>query len=198
MEINEKPLREKYKEFYGENVEQMELLIKDKRVPLTMKDIVERRLNSNQEDWKNNYFDTCDAIVQLKGKIKIIKNCKILKDMNKNTELEYGAIKITEKIYKKLKGKEFDTAKLKLNENLSKEEVKKHPIWKYLIGNLLDEYVNLAFKDFNNAMYIYIFNEELNLRAWCVSRLEYRSFANGRSDLVSGYGRLLGIAPEAL
>ncbi|KKL23100.1 hypothetical protein LCGC14_2428760, partial [marine sediment metagenome] len=166
-------------------------------VPLTMKDIVERRLNSNQEDWKNNYFDTCDAIVQLKGKIKIIKNCKILKDMNKNTELEGGAIKVTEQTYRKLKGKEFDTAKLKLNEDLSKEEVKKHPIWKYLIGNLLNKYIDLVFKDFNNAMYIWVDTEELNLRAWYVDRLDNRAWSDARASLGSGRGRFAGVAPEA-
>jgi hypothetical protein len=197
MNLNEKPLREKYKEFYGKNTEQMELLIKDNRIPLTMQQIIERRLNSKQDDWKTNYFDTCDGLVQFKGKIKIIKNCKLLKEMTSKTELTNGGIKITEKDYKKLKGKEFDISKIKFNNYLTKEEVKKHPIWKGLLGEYLSTYIELVFpNNIDKLMEVWIDNKELILRAWCVGGLGYGSGASGWDDLGYDGGRLVGIATE--
>lgn len=197
MQLNEITVRQKYKEFYGKNTEKMELLIKDNRIPLNMKDIIERRLNSEQEDWKNNYFDTCDALVQFNGKIKIIRNCKILKQISSRTSLENGRIKITESQYKKLKGKEFKISELKLNNYLTKEEAKSHPIWKYLLENYLNKYVDLVFnKRSGENMALWINQEELILRAWYVCRLEYRSYANGRYNLDIDYGRLVGVATE--
>lgn len=197
INLNEQPLREKYKEFYGKNTEQMELLIKDNRIPLTMKQIIERRLNSNMSDWKNNYFDTCDALVQFNGKIKIIKNCKILKDMTSKTELESDGIKITEQQYKKIKGKEFDVSKLKFNEYLTKEEAKTHPIWKELIGKYLNDYTDLVFSiNSGTNMSIWINKEDLIVRAWCVSGLGYWSGADGGDDVGDDGGRLVGLASE--
>lgn len=196
MNLNEKPIREKYKEFYGKNPEQMELLIKDKRIPLTFKQIVERRLNST-EDWRTNYFDTCDALVQFNGKIKIIKNCEILKEMNSKTKLTDGGIKITKEQYKKLKGKEFEISKLNFNNSLTKEEVKNHPIWKELLGKYLGTYIELVFpNNTNKMMAIWINEEELILRAWCASRLEDWAFAGGGNDLGVVSGRLVGLATE--
>jgi len=203
--LNEQPKREKYKEFYGENTKQMELLIKDNRIPMTMKQIIERRLNSKQDDWRDNYFDTCDALVQFKGKIKIIKDCELLKSINSNTLLDKGGIKITEIQYKKLKGEEFNINNLKLNSFLTKEEAKYHSIWKCLLGNLLYKYINLVFLKQKEGMGIYINNEELILnneelilRAWYVNRLGLSCDAYGGRHLDCGYGRFLGIASEML
>lgn len=198
MELNEKPIREKYKEFYGKNIEQMELLIKDKRIPLTMKQIIERRLNSTQDDWKDNYFDTCDAAIQFNGKIKIIKDCKILKRMTKNTKLVNGKIKVTESQYKKLKAKEFDLSKLKLDKDLTKEEALSHPIWKYLLGNYLENYVELVFCQYDRTMGLWVSGENLLLSAWCVSVLNDRAGSDARSDLDDVRGRFASVASEML
>ena len=198
MNLNEKQTREKYKVFYGRNVEQMELLIKDKRVPLTMKQIIERRLNSKQDDWRHNYFNTCDLIVQYKGKIKIVKSCDILKKMNKNTKLTNGGIKLSLKQYKELNGKEFDKSKLILNRWLTRKEADKHPIWKYLLGEHLLDYVKLIFFEEEKAMGVYIIDEELFARAWYVGRTGGRSDVVGWYDLDDGYGRFAGLASEML
>ena len=40
--------------------------------------------------------------------------------------------------------------------------------------------------------------DKTTLKAWCVCRLGNRSGANGGGDLGGGYGRFLGLAPEAL
>ena len=200
MQLNDiKPKREKYQEFYGRNIEQMELLIKDKRKPMTVKQIIERRLNSKQNNWRENYFDTCDAIVRYKDNIKVILNCNLLKKITKKTELTNGGIKTTEKEYQKLKGKEFSISKLELNGWLTKEKALKHPIWRYLLGNLHKDYVELVFRnrEKNNLMGVFINNEQLILRLWYVSRLDARSNAGGWSILGVDDGRLVGVAPEA-
>ena len=51
-----------YKEFYGRNTEQMPLLIAEGRIPLSVAGVMEQRLRSEKPDWKNNYFDTGDAV----------------------------------------------------------------------------------------------------------------------------------------
>jgi len=184
MNLNDISPREKYKEFYRKNIEQMQLLVRDNRTPLTMKDIIERRINSSQVDWRNNYFDTCDAIVQFNGEIKVIKNCNVLKSMNKDTKIENGGIKITEKQFKNLKGKKFKIKGMKLNEYLTKKEAKSHPIWKYLLGNLLNKYADLVFSiNSEDNMAIWTNTENLILRAWCVGRLGSGSDAGGRGGV---------------
>lgn len=184
MNLNEKPIREKYKDFYGSNTEKMELLIKDKRIPMTTKQIIERRLNSEQEDWRRNYFDTCDAVVYGKnGKFKIIKNCNKLKEMNSKTKLKKGAIKISKKFYDSIDCEEFS------------KETDKEVIWKYLIEELYNKYIKLI--DYCPIFYVTP-NDNYTLRAWYVCGLEGRSSAEGWSDLGDDFGRLLGIASEML
>ena len=53
-----------YKEYaYPVNtVDQMPILRGEGRTPLSVRDLMERRLNSQLPDWKNNYFFLGDAI----------------------------------------------------------------------------------------------------------------------------------------
>lgn len=183
MNLNENPIREKYKEFYGRTIEQTELLIKDKRIPLTLKQIIERRLNSKQEDWRNHYFDTCDAVIVFKDRFKIIRNCNILKEITSKTKLINCGVELTEKEYNSLKGKEFKN-------NTSKEVV-----LRYLLGNLYKKYI----KFLGFCPNYYLTSYQLNLRAFYVYGLENRSYVNGGVDLGGGAGgRLVGLASEML
>lgn len=196
IQLNNKPVRERYKVFEGSLISQMPKLIKDKRIPMTMKQIIERRLNSNQEDWKDNWFDTCDAVVQFSGKIKIVKSCELIRSINEKTKLGSGAIEITKQQYKRLKGKEFD--KSLVDKSLTKEEALNHPIWKYLLGTHLKKYVELVFRDNETAMKIWLRDEELLLRAWFVYGTGNGSSAGGGNHLDYVGGRLVGVASEML
>ena len=183
MNLNEKPVREKYKEFLGKMTEQMELIIKDKREPMTIKQIIERRLNSEQKDWKDNYFDTCDAIAYGKnGNFKIIKNCDILKNINSKTKLEKGRIKLNNKEYENLEGQEFD------------EKTCKEVIWKYLLEELYEPYIKMI----NYCPNYYISFNEDTLGAWYVGRLDGNlgssAYDWGRLDV--DYGCSVGVASE--
>lgn len=197
ISLNERQTREKYKAFEGRYTEQMPVLIKENRITLSMKQIIERRINSKQNDWRNNWFDTCDAIAYGKnGKFKIIKNCEMLKQINPKTKLKNGAIPTTEKEYNKLKGKEFDCSEISLNRLLTKTEALTHHVWKYLLEEHLKEYIELAFKHDNLMMGVWTNKEEFCVRAFCVGRLDDGSGLSGRHALDGDFGRLVGIASE--
>ncbi|MEK6856187.1 MAG: hypothetical protein AABX66_03460 [Nanoarchaeota archaeon] len=91
LELNDAVLP--YKEFYGRNVDQMPALVADKRVPLSVAGLMERRLNSGKAVWKNNYFDCGDAIAyHPDGGVKIVLDAKPLREMTASSKLKNGAL----------------------------------------------------------------------------------------------------------
>ena len=115
-----------------------------------------------------------------------------------------------------MQGEEFKKGKLgKVDERLSKEQAKAHPVWKVLARDqaLLNDYVDYIFGEYQarfakdtpledvRAMGVYPSSAQGNtpdLRAWYVDGLEYRSGAAGVRSVDRDIGRLLGISPEAL
>jgi hypothetical protein len=208
--------REAYQEFYGRNVDQMPKLIADGRVPMSAAGLMQKRLdvrNSNDKvksAWMDNYFDTGDAVAyHPDGRVKIVYDAQILREMTPDTPRNNGALIITPEVYDALPGEEFKKGKLgKVNEALSRIDVKAHPVWKALARDqgLLNDYADYIFAEgkdkfgYDTAMGIYpdSAGDKTKLRAWCVYRLEVRSNANGRSSLDNDSGRFVGIAPEAL
>ena len=169
-----------YKKFYGKNIEQMPKLISEGLKPMTIKEIIRRRLNC-EEYFKSNWFDTCDMVVCFKDKFKIEKDCDLLRSINPNTELKNRGIKITEEQYKKLKGKEFQ-------KGVSKEDV-----WKYLLENLYDDYMKLL----GYCPEYYLTDYDLSGRSFYVDGLEGDwSYVDGGDDVDGGVGRLVGYATE--
>jgi hypothetical protein len=220
LKLNEaRPTREAYKEFYGRNTEQMPKLIADDRVPMNVSQLMQRRLNTQNSDadvkssYLDNWFDTGDAVVYHPGgRVKIVLDSQDLRDITSDSQLRSGALVLTEDIYNNLQGEEFKKGKLgKVDEWLSREAVKSHPVWKVLARDqgLLNDYADYIFAEgkqrFGNdeAMRIFPSSAQGNtpeLRAWCVGRLVIRSNADGWLvlDDVVGFGRFVGIAPEAL
>jgi len=196
MELNEKPKREKYKVFEGVITEQMPKLIADKRIPMTFEEIADRIINSKQDNWRNNWFDTCDAIVCSGNKIKIIKRCPALLKLNEKTKLIDGGIRLQLKAYNNFKDKEFDKNKVKLNEELTKKEALKHPIWKYLLGKYHKKYVELVFKENETAMGMWVLSENLILCSWFAYGFCLGAWAFGYCRLGYARGRLVGVAKE--
>jgi len=206
-----------YKEFYDRNTEQMPKLIADGRVPMNVSQLMQRRLNTQNSDadvkssYLDNWFDTGDAVVyHSDGRVKIVLDSQNLRDITPDSQLRNGALVLTEDIYNSLQGEEFKKGKLgKVNEWLSKEAVKSHPVWKVLARDqgLLNDYADYIFTEgkqrFGNdeAMGIFLSSAQGNtpeLMAWYVGRLEDWSCAYGRSGLGGDLGRFVGIAPEAL
>ena len=132
--------REAYQEFYGQNVEQMPKLIVDGRVPMNVSQLMQRRLDVRNSDksvkssYMDNYFDTGDAVVyHPDGRVKIVLDSQTLRDMTPESQRVGGALIIGEDVYNTLEGEEFKKGKLgKVNEQMSREDVKSHPVWKVL------------------------------------------------------------------
>lgn len=213
--------REVYKAFpekgTAPNTEQMPKLRADGRMPANVSQLMQRRLDLRNDDtgvkdfYMDNYFDIGDGVVyHPDGRVKIVLDSQHLRDMTPETPRNDGALVLGEDVYNALEGEEFKKGKLgKVNEWLSREDVKSHPVWKALARDqgLLNDYTDYIFAEgkqrfgYDTAMEIYSGSangDTPEMKAWYVSRLEDRSNASGRDDLGNPNGRLLGIAPEAL
>ena len=207
--------QEAYREFYGRNTEQMPKLIADGRVPMSVAGLMQRRLDVRNFDadvktsYLDNYFDTGDAVVyHPDGRVKIVLDSQTLRGITQNSELINGALVLTEDAYNVLQGEEFKKGKLgKANERLTREQAKAHPVWKVLARDqaLLNDYVDYIFAEgkqrfsYDTAMGVFSSSAQGNtpdLRAWCVGRLEDRSYAVGGYHLGYVGGRFLGIASK--
>jgi len=207
--------REAYQEFYGRNVEQMPKLVADGRVPMNVSQLMQRRLDVRNSDkavkgsYMDNYFDTGDAVVyHPDGRVKIVLDSQTLRDMTPESQRVGGALIIGEDVYNTLEEEEFKKGKLgKVNEQMSREDVKSHPVWKALARDqgLLNDYADYIFAEgkerfgYDTAMGVYpdSAGDNPKLRAWFVYGLEVRSDADGWLDLDNLCGRFVGIAPEA-
>src|SRR3989344_831181 len=104
LTLNEAP--QKFKEFYGKNVEQMPLLIAEGRTPLPVAGHMQRRIetrNASEEvrsSWIDNYFDTGDAVVyHPDGRVKIVLDSQTLREMNLDSKRNSGALVLGEDVY---------------------------------------------------------------------------------------------------
>ena len=209
-----------YKEFYGRNVDQMPLLIKEGRVPMSVSGLMKRRLeveNSKDKDLRNyylnNYFGTGDGLARHPdGRVKIVLDAKQLKELNPESELLLlgGGLILTDGVYEALEGLEFNTKDLDkyTGRPLKKGEVKDNPIWLALARgdqHLLDEYTDMIFAkakiqfNYNENMGLYLLSvqEKSIMRSWFVRGLDSGSDAGGYLTLGGAIGRLVGVAPEA-
>jgi len=209
--------REAYQEFYGRNTEKMQELVADGRVPMSVAGLMQRRLDVRNSDdkvksaWMDNYFDIGDAVVyHPDGRVKIVLDSEDLRNMTPDTPRNGGALMVAPEAYDALQGEEFKKGKLGRTEDwMSREDVKAHPVWKVLARDqaLLNDYADYIFAegkerfDYDTAMGIFpgsANGDTPEMRAWYFNRLESRSKASGWVDLDRNYGRLVGIAPEAL
>ena len=222
MALKLNPIREAYQEFYGRNVDQMPKLMADGRVPLNVAQLMQRRLSLRngpgdvKTSWMDNYFDTGDAVVyHPDGRVKIVLDSQTLREMTPESQRNGGALVLTEDVYNALRGEEFKKGKLgKVNDGLSRKDVKAHPVWKALARDqgLLNDYTDFIFGEYqprfakdsalDDLKLMGIYSGSANgtapeMRAWYVRGLGGRSDAFGRDDLDDGNGRLVGIAPEA-
>ncbi len=128
--------------------------------------------------------------------------------MTPETQRIGGALAITPEQYDATDGEEFKGKIGKVNEQMSREDVKTHPVWKILARDqaLLNDYVDHIFAEgkerfgYDTAMGVFPIHAQSNMpemRAWYVGRLENSSNVYGTSNLGNGGGRLVGVAPEA-
>ncbi len=206
--------REAYKEFYGRNTEQMPKLIAEGRVPMSVAELMQRRLEIRNSDTKvksfymDDHFVTGDGIIyNPNGMVKIVLNSQHLRDMTPESPRNDGKLVLTVEDYNALQGEEFRQDNIREDDWFSRADVKAHPIWKALARNqtLLNDYTDYIFTEgnYNVAMGIFLswayFNGKTpEMIAWSVGGLEKRSDGFSRGVLTSDHGRLLGIAPWML
>jgi hypothetical protein len=211
-----------FKKFYGKSAEQMPKLIAEGRTPMSTAQLMQRRLDVRNDivgvrhAWLDFGFDTGDGVVyHPDGRVKVVLDSEDLRDMNSESRICRGALVLTDDDYNALKGsyvEEFERGKLgKVNEWLSKQEAKSHPVWKVLARDqiLLNDYVDFIFAecehrgghDISEAMGVYLrpcSGDVPELRELYVMELFHRACIVSRYDLGAKGGCFVGLAPEAL
>ena len=206
--FNEPSLRAPFETFYGRNIEQMPLLVKDGREPVSVSEVMERRINSKNLAWKSNYFGTGDMIAyHPDGRVKVVLDAKQLREITPETSLVDGALTLANGVYETLNGAEFKRTEAIFDKDLTPEGAKINPFWQYVArGNgVLVSYVDTMFPEmksqfeFDEAMGIYLLSapKQPQARALYVGRLVSRSRLGGGDRLDGDDGRLVGVAPEA-
>src|SRR3989344_7769964 len=180
----------KYKEFYGSVNEQMPLLRSAGRMPVSVAETWDERINSSKKKvWKDSYVFTIDAFAYHPDKkIKIVLNAKPLLEITQESQLQSGALVLPDGMYESLDGEEFtqkDLQKMILEKDMKKAEAQVHPILRAFARTKkrLNAYTDRMFPemkkrfDYDTAMGIYLdsFREVPTMRAAVVNRLENRS-----------------------
>lgn len=211
LNLNE-PTEKPNKEFYGRNVDQMPLLVAEGRVPMSVAGLMNKRLHYERQDWRDNYFDTGDGVAyHPDGKrFKVVLDAQPLREMTGESQLNAGALVLTDGVYESLEGQEFTRKELEkiTGRNLSPDEVKAHPVWQALArgdNDLLQAYTDATFAEmgerwsYEDGMGVYLGDAQKSpiMRSWFVNWLSLGSNASGGSDLGNASGRLVGVAPEA-
>lgn len=218
MALQLSALREAYKEFYGRTVDMMPVLIGEGLSPMSFAQVMQRRLDvlggdkAVEDAWWMMRFDTSDVIAYHRdGKIKILLDSQIVRELNPESNLKNGALALPDDLYEKLQGDEFtkgDVEKYAQGNNLTQNEVLYNPFWKALARDpeLHKEYVRAVFReakqryDLEKLMSVSFshFREGHNLRLCTLSGLYEGSYAYGRGALDSSDGRLVGTVLEGV
>ena len=172
----------------------MQKCIAEKYEPSTVSKVMQLRVDG---EYCDTYVDTCDAVVYgRKGKFKVWRNCPLLKSITLN-KLKDGYLPITPVAYRKIKGKEFDITKLKIDKYLTRTEALNNPIWNALCPDkkLLKQYVDMVFDKISGEnMGIYLSDDdEYAVRPVILCRLGYGADAYDGGRLGSTLARLVGV-----
>ena len=208
VDLNEPTGVKPYEMYEGRNTKRMPELLADGRTPASVADIMERRLNSQNPNWKSLYFDTGDMVAyHPNGNIKVVRDAQLLREITAKTKLENGALVLGDGVYESLDGAEFKRSDMAFDKDLKVEEAKSHPFWQFVTRDdaLLSSYVDAMFPEmkaqfgYDKAMGIYLSGnpKQPQARALCVLGLGGRSRLSGRVGLALDNGRLVGLAPEA-
>src|SRR3989344_1077660 len=141
LQLNEQVVP--YQEFYGRNTEQMPMLIKSSRVPMSSAGLMDRRLEVRDErfsqrvrsDLHDGYFDTGDGVLyHPDGKVKNVPDAQALRGINAQSRLSDGALVLPAGAYEAAQGAEFTKEDLKkiMQDSLTRDGAKSNPVWQAL------------------------------------------------------------------
>src|SRR3989338_8696514 len=190
LQLNEQVVP--YQEFNGPNTAQMPLLIKNGRVPMSVANLMDRRLEVRDAKyspevraaWHDNYFDTGDGILyHPDGKIKVVPDAQVMRGINSESRLSNGALVLPAGAYEAAQGAEFTKEDLKkiIKDSLTMAGAKVNPVWQALARdqNRLNAYVDFVFDetqkrfgyDQNMGLYVGSAQKEPTARLVYVNRL---------------------------
>lgn len=163
--------------YEGRIIYQMPKIIKANQTPLSIKEIIEQRVNSLRPNewttlaykWCSHYFDSRDSIMyHPDGRVKIVTNSQTILSVNKDTPLKDGGLQVLpDGTFNKTEGDiEFTKEEIETfnYQNSKKQQYLEELMWMALVQNnktLLDEYRNLIYlrpNKTNRQMEIYIPN----------------------------------------
>lgn len=214
--------REKYREFYGRNTDQMPLLLASGRVPISSQQFMQRRLEVRSADFGKqykgtaheasvravrddiwtNYVDTGDGVLyHPNGRIKVVTDAAFLRALTPKSRPSKGAVVLDDGIWSKLTdAPEF-----------TREQVEKDrfaTVWLALARDdkaLLAEYRKAVAAELkarhnyageNMGVWLADAQNVTTGRVWCFHKGYY---SNALGNYLLGYvsSRFVGVAPEA-
>ena len=211
-----KLIQRDYQVFEGRYNSQMPKLVQEGLTPLTVKDVMKYRLQAIQRKdkdemnfWLNQYFDTVDGLAYHKGQLIVVPNSQELLNINEDSKLNNGSLKLNDEQYKELSKKHevIKRNKITSEKSLTKQEAKLHPIWLKLAQedkSLLNEYTDAIFAkakevyDYDENMGVYLPDdqEQPAMRGWCLWVLSGGSSAS--AGVLSDVFRLFGVRVQNL
>ena len=198
----------------------MPKLLASGQEPMSVAHLMEQRLavrekgigQAQRDEWWNNYFDNADLCLRHPDKgVKVVPyNAQVLDFLRENlkpeTKLVDYALPLSDGLYERMEGLELKPADIERlhSRGYTPREAKKSEVWRALAQGQkrLDNYVDAVVKETGRSqdlMNLY-FNSASVVptgRLWYVYSRSNDSNAYGIIILSIGYGRLVGVAPEA-
>lgn len=213
-----KLIQKNYKVFEGRYNTQIPLLVQKGLQPLTVKDVMQYRLQALQSKdkneidfWLNQYWDTITGLAYHDGKLIVVPNSQELLNINPDSKLYNGSLMLSKEQFEDLSKKHevIKRSKVKTGKSLTKQEAKSDPIWIQLAQedkHLLNEYTDaISTKakevyNYDENMGIYLPNDQENpvMRDWFLRGLYGRSYADTWDNLDYDDARLLGVRAQNL
>src|SRR3989344_6285000 len=139
-----------YQTFQGRYVDAMPALTAEGRIPMSISELMKRRLQVLQSEnkklvsaWWGNYFDSPDGVAYKGDEVKVVLNAQMLLDITPGAELNDGALVLTEKQYDGLPGKTFSRKQLEKYRrkieseagSMIKNQALENPVWQAVAGS---------------------------------------------------------------
>lgn len=204
MEATQTPQHPEFTLFEGPTYRKMPELIASGFVPASAAQIMHGCLDSKLE-W-DAFYDSGDAVVyHPDGRVKLVSNSQDLRRLNQGSMLSEGALVLQNSAWYSFAGEVLtrnDIATYADGRMLSKDDVKRNPVWQWFVRHdmaLLSAYADQMFVrmkehyGYDEAMGIYIGDPQtiMVVQPWRLGGSDVGGFS-GSGDLNSN-GRLAGI-----
>ncbi len=209
-------LGDAYQEYYGSSSQQISLLFTQGKTPLSISDIMQRRLDVRNipslkpfhDTWWDNYIHTCDLLVydpqSQSGKILIYdpQVKELLHQIDLEKYVVHNTLFLPAYLTKHLPGlklSEHDIRQLH-GKNYTLNEAKQSLVWQYLARSQerLEAYVDAVAQETDSTaslMPLYFGGSSIfsTAQLWSLSSHACNSSAKSLFDLENMYLRLIGI-----